>query len=81
MVSGGFVPYCMGMTTEHGGIDVFIARPALAYIKRFPVIFGHLRFMAVPDSNEDEDSYGSINSFEVVNVLIDNLLTGVQVHP
>ena len=71
MVSGGFVSFCKGLTTEYNGIDVFIARPALGYIKhRFP----NLEFAAC----EDSYNIGNVN-YDLLDVLIDGNDQDVQV--
>ena len=71
MVSGSFVSFCKGLTTKYNGIDVFIARPALGYIKPQ---FQYLDF------REGEDSYrigGRMH--DVVDVFIEGLDQEVQV--
>ena len=73
MITGGFVQYCLGLTTEYDGIDVFVARPVLAYLSRFPALFGDLEFSpALGETIGDR-------MFEVLDISIGDEEQNVQV--
>ena len=74
MISGGFVSFCAGLTTEHDGIDVFIGRSALGYIRNSPDTFTRLMQLVSDDSCNIGDTM-----FDVLDVLIDGHDQGVKV--
>ena len=74
MISGGFVSFCAGLTTEHDGIDVFIARSAVGYIRNSPDTFNRLMQLV-----SDDSCYIGDTMFDVLDVLIDGHDQGVKV--
>ena len=74
MISGGFVSFCAGLTTEHDGIDVFIARSAVGYIRNSPDTFSRLMQLV-----SDDSCYIGDTMFDVLDVLIDGHDQGVKV--
>ena len=75
MISGGFVSFCTGLTTEYDGIDVFIGRPAESYISRSPVVN---RYLLDLESSVGDCHIGE-TKHEVLYPAIDGQDQGVRV--
>lgn len=74
MISGGFVSFCAGLTTEYEAIDVFIGRSSLGYIRNSPDSFSY------PLHLEQCDSFSIGRAmFDVLDVLLDGHDQGVKV--
>ena len=75
MISGGFVSFCAGLTTEYEGIDVFIGRSSLGYIRNSPSYL-----FSYPLHLEQCDSFSIGHAMvDVLDVIIDGHDQGVKV--